>query len=65
MDPNTIADNSLLLASNDYFSYSDRDLYLVPNITFAFVEKYIKSNTKSSGESHINPGYKQGIYVLH
>ena len=39
-------------------SYSERDISLIPNITFSFVESYIKSTKKSSGDKSINKGYK-------
>ena len=39
-------------------SYSDRDLDLIPFLTFSFVEDYVKSKKASSGDSHISKGYK-------
>ena len=39
-------------------SYSERDLSLIPEITFTFVESYIKDNKHSSGNKSINKGYK-------
>ena len=39
-------------------SYSDRDLDLVPHITFSFAENYIKSIKKSSGQKIFNKGFK-------
>ncbi|KAJ8307894.1 hypothetical protein KUTeg_014541 [Tegillarca granosa] len=38
--------------------YSDRDLNLIPELTFAFVENYIKENKFSSGKKSINKGFK-------
>jgi len=35
-----------------------RDLGLVPNITFTFVEQFIKSKCKASGEQPMNKGVK-------
>ena len=42
------------MASN----YNYRDLDLIPDLTFTFVEQYIKSNKHSSGEKPINKGFK-------
>ena len=39
-------------------SYSDCDLFVVPNISFNFVENYVRSSNKASGESYISKGYK-------
>ena len=39
-------------------SYSDRDLDLIPNFTFSFVENYIKQNKSSTGQKSINKGFK-------
>ncbi|XP_045178965.2 uncharacterized protein LOC123538734 [Mercenaria mercenaria] len=39
-------------------SYSDRDIGLIPAITFSFVENYIKCNKFSSGNKSINQGFK-------
>ena len=39
-------------------SYSNRDLDLIPDINFTFVEKYVTDNTKSSGERHKSKGHK-------
>ena len=39
-------------------SYSDRDISLIPNVTFSFVENYIKCNKISSGQKSINKGFK-------
>lgn len=39
-------------------SYSDRDTSFIPDITFSFVESYIKANKFSSGNKSIHSGYK-------
>ncbi|KAJ8305226.1 hypothetical protein KUTeg_017218 [Tegillarca granosa] len=39
-------------------SYSERDLDIIPEITFCFVENYIKSKKDSSGKKSINKGFK-------
>ena len=39
-------------------SYSDRDASIIPNISFSFVETYIKANKHSSGNKSINKGFK-------
>lgn len=38
--------------------YSDKDLNLIPELTFAFVENYIKENKFSSRKKSINKGFK-------
>ena len=46
-------------------SYSDRDLDFVPYLTFSYVENYIKSMKKSSGQKTFNKGFKyfyEGYY---
>lgn len=49
---------SIVIAMAASTSYSERDLDFVPVITFTFIEQYIKSNKKSSGEKSMNKGYK-------
>jgi hypothetical protein len=39
-------------------NYSNRDLDLIPHLTFSFVENYIKSNKSSSGQKSINKEFK-------
>ena len=46
-------------------AYSDRDLDFVPYFTFSYVESYIKSMKKSSGQKTFNKGFKyfhEGYY---
>ena len=39
-------------------NYCNRDLDLIPQLTFSFMEHYIKSNKSSSGEKSIDKGFK-------
>ena len=41
------------------FSYSQRDLTVIPNeFDMNMVDTFIKAQSKSSGENHVNKGYK-------
>ncbi|XP_052798027.1 uncharacterized protein LOC128230070 [Mya arenaria] len=39
-------------------SYSHHDLDLIPQLTFSFIENYVKDNKTSSGEKSIDKGFK-------
>jgi len=39
-------------------AYSEVDLALVPEISFSFVELYIKQNKGSSAQKQLNKGFK-------
>lgn len=39
-------------------SYSNRDISLIPDISFSFVESYIRTCRDSSGDKSINKGFK-------
>jgi len=39
-------------------AYSNRDLSLVPNVSFSLVEEFIKPHTGASGNKSISKGFK-------
>ena len=56
-------------------AYSNRDLSLVPNVSFSLVEEFIKPHTGASGNKSISKGFKyfsegyvhdlKGMYCLY
>ena len=39
-------------------NYNNRDLDLIPDLTFTFAENYTKSNKSSPSQKSINKGFK-------
>lgn len=46
---------SLVIMAN---CYNERDLDIIPDLTFTFVENYVKSCKSSSGQKSVNKGFK-------
>jgi len=39
-------------------TYSDRDLFIVPECRYTFVENYIRNWNKASGDAYLGKGHK-------
>ena len=54
-----ITETKTTQSTEKIFSYSSRDLSLIPaELSFGFIDNYAKSHNKSSGQEHMSKGIK-------